>query len=157
MTEEPSKLPSDFDRQLGLLADLPDVLKTGQATIQVVPLLGVGGSSTFILQTIRQADEGDTVFLQIIGPHAGALGATRLVLPSRVTAVIARQRDALTAKARSKGAKAAVETRKAKGIVPGFLRHQRKQPSAPNSEGGLIQASSGRRRKTSRRRKAGRQ
>ena len=47
---------------------------------------------------------------------------TRLALPPKVTDAIARQRDALTAKARSRAAKAQAKARKDAGILPGFMK-----------------------------------
>lgn len=107
-------MPDDYDRLLGALDGLPDITRTKPTTIDVVPLMGVGGSTTFILHTVRQKDQGDTVFLRAVG----ASNAFRLILPPAITDAIARQRDALTAVSRRKGARQGVQTRKAKGIVP---------------------------------------
>ncbi len=105
-----SQMPDDYDRLLGSLAGLPDTLHTKPTTIDVVPFLGVGGSTTFILHTVRQRDQGDTVFLRAVG----ASNSFRIVLPPAVTNAIARQRGALDTKSRKKGARQAVETRRAK-------------------------------------------
>jgi hypothetical protein len=73
-------------------------------------------SQTFIVQTYRQRDEGDTIFIEYIGVE----GSLRLALPPVVLDVIARQRDAITGKSRSKAAKANALDRMARGIEPGF-------------------------------------
>jgi hypothetical protein len=113
------EMPDAFDRQLGMLHDLPDVVKTKPATVRAVPALGVGGTQLFVVQTVRQKDRGgDTVFLEVMTNA----GATRLVIPPKVANVIARQREALTKKVRSKAAKARAEELKAQGIEPGFMR-----------------------------------
>lgn len=113
--------PDAYDRQLGLLHDLPDVTRVREATVRVVPPLGVGGSQVFIIQTYRQQNRGDTIFLEV----AGNGGNVRLVIPPAVSGVIARQRDALTGKSRSAAATRAAEDRKARGIAPGFLRKKK--------------------------------
>jgi len=73
-------------------------------------------SQTFNVQTYRQKDEGDTIFVEFIGVE----GSLRLAPPPVVSDVIARQRDAITGKSRSKAAKANALDRKARGIEPGF-------------------------------------
>jgi hypothetical protein len=111
-------MPDAFDRQLGALHGLPDIVKTQPSTIRHIPTLGIGGSQMFVVQTYRQKEIGDTIFLEV----AGADGTLRVALPPSVANAIARQRDALTSKSRAKGAAQAVATRKALGIVPGFLK-----------------------------------
>jgi hypothetical protein len=107
----------DFDRHLGSLEGLPDTVQTRPATIRTTTPL-VGASQTFIIQTVRQTERGDTVFLEYVDRK----GSTRIVLPPAVTNAIARQRDALTDKSRSKAAKTLAADRKARGIQPGFLK-----------------------------------
>lgn len=107
----------DFDRHLGSLEGLPDTVQTRPATIRTTTPL-VGSSQTFIIQTVRQTERGDTVFLEYVDRK----GSTRIVLPPAVTNAIARQRDALTDKSRSKAAKALAADRKARGVQPGFLK-----------------------------------
>ena len=116
-----SAMPDAFDRQLGALHGLPDVIKSSVSTIRAVPPLGVGGSQVFIVQTYRQSERGDTIFLEA----SGSDGTVRLVLPPAVCNLIARQRDALSTKSRSRAAKAQAEDRKAKGIQPAFLKKRR--------------------------------
>lgn len=110
--------PDAFSRLLGQLHDLPDVVKTKPSTIQHVPTLGVGGEQVFVVQTVRQRERGDTIFLRVMGQE----GVTRIVIPPKVANAIARQREALTAKTRSKIAKARAADLAAQGIKPGFLR-----------------------------------
>src|SRR5262245_10177206 len=116
--EQQSKMPDYYDRTLASLHDLPDVVHTKPSTIRVVPTLGIGGTQVFVVQTYRQQARGDVIFLEVVGTD----GATRLVIPREVSNVIARQRDALTTRSRSKAAKAAAADLKARGVTPGFLR-----------------------------------
>lgn len=118
MNHDDSRMPDAYDRQLASLHDLPDVVRTKPTTARVVPPLGVGGTETFVVQTYRQAERGDTLFLEVVR----ADGVVRLVIPPKITAVIARQRDALTSKTRSRAAKASADDRKVRGIKPAFLK-----------------------------------
>src|SRR5215831_15794792 len=115
VTDTSPHMPDAYDRQLASLHDLPDVTRTKASTVRAVPPLGVGGTQVFIVQTYRQADRGDSIFLEVVG---GA-GAVRIVIPPAVSNVIARQRDALTARSRSRVAKAVAADRKARGLEPG--------------------------------------
>lgn len=111
-----------FDRELGQLHGLPGVTSTRQATVRHV---GLVESSTFIVQTYRQRDlaaedakakpSRDTIFLEYIGAGGKAF---RVVLPPGVAEVIARQRDQLGTINRRRGARAAVDTKRAAGIDP---------------------------------------
>ena len=114
-----------FDRTIGVLHGLPDVTHTKVAVTRVVPLLGVGGTQLYIVQTYRQKEQGDTIFLK----HVSETGTVRLVIPPQVSAVIARQREQLTAKTRSKAAKAVAQARKERGEIPAFLKSRRKPTS----------------------------
>jgi hypothetical protein len=111
-------LPDAFDRQLAALHDLPDVSRTKPATLRVIPPLGVGGTVLFVVQTLRQRERGDTVFVEVVD----ADGTTRIVMPPAVAEVIARQRDALTDKSRSRAGRERAARDKAAGIRPGFLK-----------------------------------
>ncbi len=118
-TDAPSgHMPDEFDRLLGSLDGLPDVVGTKPSTVRTVtPLLGK--SQTFIVQTLRQArgeagHGGDTIFVEYVAGGA----SVRLVIPPKVADLIARQREALTTKTRSRQAKAAAAERKARGVVP---------------------------------------
>lgn len=110
----------NFDRLMGQLHGLPDVTSTRETTKSVVPPLGVG-TSTYIVQTYRQKEVGDTIFLQ----HVSADGTTRLVIPPEIADIISRQRDSLTDKVRSKVAKATAQARKEAGILPGFMKNRK--------------------------------
>lgn len=114
-------MPDEFDRAQGMLDGLTGVTKTQPSTIVSCPPMGVGGSRTYIVYTVRQRDEHDersrsrdTVFLQAVMPDR----TVRLALPPEVADAIARQRDALTSRGRSKQAKANAAARKAAGWKP---------------------------------------
>jgi hypothetical protein len=77
----------------------------------------------YIVQTYRQKDAGDTIFLECVSKD----GNVRLPIPPQVSDAIARQRDVLTGKSRSRAAKASAQARKAAGILPGFMRVGRKR------------------------------
>ena len=114
-----------FDRTIGVLHGLPDVTQTKVAVTRVVPLLGVGATQLYVVETYRQKEQGDTIFLE----HVSETGTVRLVIPPQVSAVIARQREQLTAKTRSKAAKAVAQARKERGEIPAFLKSRRKPTS----------------------------
>jgi|TARA_R110000764_G_scaffold18430_1_gene49608 hypothetical protein len=90
--------------------------------VQSVQFL-TGTTVTYIVQTLRQAAEGDTVYLQLISRDGG----TRLVLPPAVTNVIARQRDAITTRTRSEAGKRVAAERAAAGHVQSFSDAARKK------------------------------
>src|SRR5262245_24995401 len=106
-----------FDRAIGALDGLPDVAHTRPTPIRVIPPLGIG-AQLYSVQTFRQREVGDTIFLEC----SSASGMVRLVIPPAVAAVIARQADQLTKTTRKKAAKQAASTRKERGIEPGFLK-----------------------------------
>lgn len=114
MSEERSpQMPDSFDRLLGAIHGLPDVCHTRPSTIRTVtPLLGT--SNLFIVQTYRQTDAGDTIFLEAVSKD----GSIRLAIPPAVSDAIARQRDSLTDKTRSRAAKQSAQTRKEAGHIP---------------------------------------
>ena len=134
-TETPSPaMPDHYDRLLGALDGLPGVLATKPATVQqVTPVIGT--SQTFIVRTVRQQERPEseddktppaefTVFLE----HASRdTGLIRIVLPPKVSDLIARQREALTTQARKRTAKRLAQERKARGHVPTFGRARRKK------------------------------
>lgn len=115
-------MPDAYDRQLAALHDLPDVVRTKTATVRVVPPLGVGGSQVFIVQTYRQRERGDSIFLETVSQA----GTVRLVIPPAVADTIARQRDTLTSKTRSRAAKQTAQDRLAQGLAPAFLKTARR-------------------------------
>ena len=108
---------NNFDRQIGALTGLPDVAHTKPATLRVVPLLGIG-SHLYAVQTFRQREAGDSIFIE----HVSDGGTVRIVLPPAVADCIARQREQLTSKTRSRAAKLVAADRMARGIKPGFLK-----------------------------------
>jgi hypothetical protein len=106
-----------FDRVVGGLDGLPDVRHTKPTTIaSVLPMLG--NMQTFVVQTYRQRDVGDTILLQFIDGDGG----DRIVIPPKVAEAIARQRDALTKAGRRAAGRASAEAAKAAGREPAFLR-----------------------------------
>ena len=107
---------TEFDRLFGALKDIPDVVKSKPSTVRAeLPLVGI--SRSFIIQTLRHREKGDTIFLETVGRE----GSIRIALPPQVADAIARQREALTGKSRSKAAKQAMADRMARGEKPGFL------------------------------------
>ena len=106
-----------FDRILGALHGVPDVVSTRETTLRVVVPM-IGAAQTFILQTFRQREIGDTIFLEVVSNET----TTRLAIPPAVADAIARQRDALTDKSRSKAAKIKADDRMKRGELPGFMR-----------------------------------
>lgn len=119
MADDYKKL-SLFDRYFGALEGLPTVIKTQPAPRTVVVPV-TGEVTSWIVQTWRQRDVGDHISLVYVSE-----GVTfRIPIPPDVADLIARQRDALTARNRKAGAKAGAATRKAMGIVPGFLKKKK--------------------------------
>ena len=111
--------PDAYDRAYGQLAGFPH---TRPSTIVASNVMGIGGVRSYIVETFRPPEMGDTVFVQITGPE----GLQRIHLPAQVTSVIARQRDAMTRKSRSRAGKARAEADKAAGIQPGFMRGKKR-------------------------------
>jgi hypothetical protein len=112
-----SALPDTFERQLGMLKGLPDVVETRPTTLRYTePILGT--TSTFIVSTVRQKDRGDTIFLEYVDRD----GSKRIVIPSNVADTIARQRDALSTMTRKKVARALAQDRKDQGIESPLAR-----------------------------------
>jgi hypothetical protein len=93
---------SEHDRLLAEYEGLPDALKTGTSTIRAVPFIPTHPTSLWVVQTLRVKDRGDFAFITRVSDPDGAL---QLVLPPQVTEVLARQRDQLTTRSRSKAAK----------------------------------------------------
>jgi hypothetical protein len=119
MTEQ-YRTVDKFDRMMGALANLPDVAHTKPSTVVAVSPL-IGEAQTFIIQTFRQREVGDTIFLQYVDGE----GRVRLAIPPAAADAIARQRDALTTKIRRKVARDMAAARKARGELPGFMRIKR--------------------------------
>lgn len=120
-SSRPAGFGDNFDRARGALEGLPDVTHSKPSTITASTVL-VGDVQTFIVQTFRQAEVGDTIFLQCIS----AQGSLRLAIPPKVAEAIARQRDSIVSKNRSKAGKRVAEERKARGEVPAFQRAKTK-------------------------------
>lgn len=113
-SEASGQMPDDYDRLYGALEGLPDVTRTKPSTITLTPPLGVGGSRTFIVQTVRQRDVGDVVFLQMVG----AAGSLRVALGPAVADAIARQREAVGKLVQRKHGRRLAAERKAAGWMP---------------------------------------
>lgn len=113
-----------FDRMMGALTGLPDVTHTKPSTIVAVNPM-IGATQTFIIQTFRQREVGDTVFLQYVDDE----GRIRLTIPPQAVEAIIRQHDALTTKVRRKTAKEQARQRKARGEKPAFLKGKKTKGS----------------------------
>lgn len=110
-------MPSEFDRLLANLHDLPDVVKTRPSIERIIPPFGVGGTQLFSIQTIRQGKDVH-VFFEFV-----ADGKTlRIAIPPKVGDLMARQRDAVSTMLRRKLSKASAEARREAGIEPGFMK-----------------------------------
>lgn len=123
-TREPARhfadaSPDAYDRAYGQAQGFPH---TKPSTITAANALGIGGVRSYIVETFRLPEVGDSVFIQITGPE----GLQRVHLPPTVTQAIARQRDALSTQSRKRAGKARAAADKAAGIVPGFMRAKRK-------------------------------
>jgi hypothetical protein len=117
MSDEQYRTIDKFDRAMGSLAKRPDVAQTRACTITgMTPL--IGEAQLFTVQTFREREGGDTIFLQYLDGE----GSKRLVLPSGVADAIARQRDALTTRGRKRRGREQAQARKARGEVPGFMK-----------------------------------
>jgi hypothetical protein len=120
MSEPTYRTIDMFDRLLGALADLPDVIAGKPSTVTKFSPL-VGAAQTFIVQTFRRREEGDYIMLQYLDGDR----SYRLALLPAVADAIARQRDALTTKSRKRAGKEQAEQRKARGEVLGFMRNKK--------------------------------
>jgi hypothetical protein len=114
-----------FDLVMGNLKGLPDVTASKESTINTV-LPMIGAAQTFVVQTLRQREVGDTLFVVYVDGER----SVRLVLPPKVTEAIARQREALTSKVRKKVGKDQAAARKARGELPGFLKGKKGKAGA---------------------------
>lgn len=110
-----------FDRAIGALVGIPDVVHSSPTTVRdVTPM--VGDAATFIVQTYRHKEQGETLFIECVDD----VGAIRLVIPPKVTAIINRQHDAISKRVRRSAARASAQDRKARGILPGFMKNRGK-------------------------------
>ena len=102
-----------YDRLMAALDGLPDGARSRPTPVRVItPLLG--NVETFIVQTFRQREEGDTIFIE----HTGPEGFARYYLPPSVVRVLMRQRDTLETQNRRRVGRRLAEGRKAAGVVP---------------------------------------
>jgi hypothetical protein len=116
MINDSINVVSEFDRLVGALEGLPDVTKSKPSTLRaMLPLVGIARS--YIVQTYRHREQGDTIFLETVGGE----GSVRIAIPPQVADAIARQREGLTGKVRSKIARQVAADRKARGVMPAFL------------------------------------
>lgn len=122
MKDEPKtyKSPDKFDRLFGELAGLPDVTQGKPSTV-VTSLPIIGQAQTWVVQTLRQSEVGDYIFVQYIDSEGGF----RFVIPPQAAAAIARQADAISTKNRKRSAKASAQARKARGEQPAFLNSKK--------------------------------
>ncbi len=104
-----------YDRVRGGLEGI--ALFTRPSTIKNVQIV-TGKSETFVVETARHEELGDTIFIEMMDD----VGVTRLALPPRVANAIASQRDSLTARRRSIAGRAQAKARKDRGELPGFMR-----------------------------------
>jgi len=88
-----------FDRIIGTIDGLPGVDKSRPATVTTVAPI-IGTSQTYVVQTYKTED-GFIGFVQMI--EAGH--SVRIALPSKVTAALYRQRDALVVTGRRRRAR----------------------------------------------------
>jgi hypothetical protein len=114
--------PKKYDLLMGSLHGRADVTKTKPSPLRVI-LPMIGTSQTFIVQTYRDREDGDTIFIEYVDDE----GTVRLALPPAVSRVIARQRDALTASVRKRVATESALARKAAGKLPAFLRGKKQK------------------------------
>jgi hypothetical protein len=84
-----------FNRTIRSMNGLPDVLTTKATTVRSLSSV-LELSQTLNVQTYRQKDEGDTIFIE----YNGVGGCLRLAMPQAVSEVIASQREALTSKSK---------------------------------------------------------
>jgi hypothetical protein len=111
-----SELVDEFDRTLESLRDLPDVVRTKPTTMRHQTFYGA--SQVFIIQTVRQRERGDTIFLEYVDRN----GTKRIPIPPNVADVIARQRDALGTMSRKRAGRALAQERQDNGWESPLLR-----------------------------------
>lgn len=95
-----SETITKYDRIRGGMVGIG--ITTKPSTVRNVAFLS-GKAETFIVETIRDQERGgDFIFVECLDET----GDTRLALPPRVADAIARQRESLTKKSRSRAAQA---------------------------------------------------
>lgn len=113
------KLPTDaYDNALARLSDLPNGAHTKPAIVQAQDFYG--NVTQFTVQTVKW-DEGETVFVTQLNAH----GSDRFVLPPTVTAMIGRQKDAVSLMVRRRIGRRLAAERKAAGTMPTFTPEMR--------------------------------
>lgn len=85
-----------FDRIIGSIDGLPDVVKARPSTVTTVQPI-IGNSQTYVVQTYKERDGGFVIFLQMLDSERQA----RIAIPAKVAQAIYRQRDALVKRSRS--------------------------------------------------------
>lgn len=117
--DNPDRQISEFDRLVGSLSQVPppDVVKSKASTFRAeLPLIGLHRS--YIVQTYRHRELGDTIFLETVGGE----GSIRIAIPPQVADTIARQRESLSKQLRSKLSKQSMQDRMARGEWKGFAK-----------------------------------
>lgn len=110
-----------YDRLMAGLDGVPDVARSRPTTVRVItPLLG--NVETYIVQTFRHREDGDTIFVE----HTGPEGYERYYLAPAVIRVLMRHRDHLETQNRRRVGRAQAEQRKANGIAPAFTKSRAK-------------------------------
>jgi hypothetical protein len=132
MSETP--IPTNpFSRELRSLRDNPGAVSSA-STIHTQDFYG--NSATWVLETFRDGDGDQKVFIQKIDE----LGGARLVLPPEVTAALARHRDQLSTKVRRRQGHRLVAQRRERGDVlgnPAALAAARKASKGRHAAKGL--------------------
>lgn len=116
MEQNENSILNPFDIRMGELEGVPGIVKSKPTTLTtMVPV--VGTTQTFIVQTFRHNELGDTIFLQMLSDRE----KYRIAIPPAVASAIARQHDAMGTKNRSRSAKQVMADRMARGDwKPGF-------------------------------------
>jgi len=109
------KTISKFDKAVGGLLD-GNSLRTKPTTMEEVEKT-TGEAETFIIQTVR-TEEGDSIIIKFVDVD----GVKRIILPPKVSNCIARQKDSLTARARTNSSRARAKAMKESGQLPGFMK-----------------------------------
>lgn len=124
-----SGLGDVYDRVMGGLHGVPDVLTCKPTTLRwVTPM--IGASQTYIVQTYRHKELGDTIFVE----QTSASGHVRIVIPPNVAEAIARQRAALSDRLRSRASKESMAERMAAGYRPTFGGKRGKRKTAAKAK-----------------------
>lgn len=87
--DEPRRI-DHFDRIIGSVDGRQDVVSARPSTVTTVMPI-IGRSQTYVVQTYKDPDVGNFLFLQMVDAEQGI----RIAIPPKVTAAIYRQRDAL--------------------------------------------------------------